>query len=153
MKEHVCSFELAKLLADEKLKQESMFYYIRRKCADTYNLVYGIPHFTYKDHQGLIYDSPIWESSGWEIFSAFTASELGLHISRICNEWAQGYEDCYSQWIFSFGNRGAGSMIEGIGMRAYSNQEFEVNARAELMLHILNNEKYPLSKGHETNDI
>lgn len=130
--EEMCvSLELSKKLKELGVKQDSYFYWtICNDCtkeygSEEYSLQKGKEHGTN--------------------YAALTASELGVLIGETCNEWAQGYNDCYSQWVFRWGNRGSGSMIEGIGKSAFSNQEHEVNARAELLIHILDPENNPLS--------
>lgn len=126
LEDQVCQLILAKKLKALGIKQESLFYYVNDEL-----IKFG------------------QTSERNEQVSAFTSSELGEIIGSKCNEWAQGYHDCYSQWAFHWGNRGAGSMIDGIGKVAYSTQESEVNARAELLIHILDPENYPLTTGLE----
>lgn len=52
------------------------------------------------------------------------------------NEFAVGYNDSGCFWHFSWGNRGAGSMIEGIGYRYDSDAETIEGAFTDWIKHL-----------------
>lgn len=133
LQKHVCSFRLAKILHPLIGFRQSLFYWI---------------HDVESDEQPCVIISPAYVDGIEEQYSAYTSGELGSLIGNLINEWAQGWIDSSSQWIFSWGNRGAGSMIEGIGQHAFSDLWNEANARAELLIHLLAPAEYPLVKAH-----
>lgn len=142
LESQVCSLELAKQLKELGIMQQSLFWYIKRKDypSKSEHLVFGMPNFSYKDDlNGLMYNSPIWENTGWEFYSAFSLAELGKmlpdHIKTdsgfdsdaICyiksqkkdNEY-KIYIDCSPNIIIFF-------------------DEIEVDARAKMLIYLLEN--------------
>jgi hypothetical protein len=80
------------------------------------------------------------------VCAAYTVGELGQLISRLANEWAQGYDDCGSFFKFQIGCRGAGSFIDGCGTQYWSmydeledeNDDLtEANARGLLIIKLI----------------
>lgn len=125
LEDQVCSLELAKRLKELGVKQESLFYWdiVETISGLTANALSFLP----VSHQSTKY------------YSAFTVAELGNTILKNFNEFAQGWQDSESQWLFTYGDRGTGYMIEGCGKFFFSDEPLEVNARAELIIYLLEN--------------
>lgn len=133
---HVTSLELSKRLKELRVSQQSLFYW--RDI--TYNEGVAIP-------AKVLYNPFVFHENAvtiYEYYSAFVASEIGNLIGKYNNEWAQGWHDSYDLWCFHWGNRGSGSMIDGIGQSAFSDKKEEADARAELLIHLIAPQKYPL---------
>jgi hypothetical protein len=133
LESQVVSLELAKKLKELGVEQDSLFYWYLSENAN-----YDITENKYKNDY----------SFTW---SAFTASELGEIIGNSFNEWAQGWNDSYCQYYFQWGPRGAGSMIEGIGKSGFidcddEEELTEVNARAKILIHLIENKLITLDK-------
>ena len=131
LESQVCSLELAKQLKELGVKQESQFYFVNVNPILLERLLHN--KITLIAHK-----SQCNETSP-DSLPAYTVAELGEMLSNKYNEWSQGYHDCYSQWFFQVGHRGAGSMIEGIGLKGFSDQEHEANARAEMIIWLIEN--------------
>lgn len=139
-----CSLDLAKRLKELGVKQESLCSWKPHR--------QQLPTMTEAERLGtywtLFNDPPIQQD-----YSAFTVAELGDLISEYCNEWAQGWNDSGCFWQFQYGERGCGNMLEGFGEKfsaldvddENSNTSSEANARAALLIHILESNLLPAS--------
>ena len=119
LEDQVVSLDLSKKLKELGVKQESHFSWFSVK----------------SDREKDCYVSCDDGGYGYRVCSAFTTSEMGEMIGNSVNEWAQGWDDCGCFWRFSYGNRGAGTFIDGIGKRfSYPDPCSEADARARLLI-------------------
>jgi len=129
IKTGVCSLELSKELKELGVPQKSLWYW----------------EHPYPD-RGDVNNVTILRTDSCGI-SAFTSSELGEMLHKNFNEVAQGYNDSGDFWHFRFGGRGAGNMINGIGIQHSvldlgeidTPDSTEANARAKALIWLIEN--------------
>jgi hypothetical protein len=145
LEDQVTSLELSKRLKELGVKQESLFWWV---VLDVKHPLYEVHRETRRpeDLQKLLSGTIIRGRDAYEKvfgefihYSAFTVAELGEMLHKRFNEWAQGWSDSGCFYHFQFGFRGAGSMIPGIGKTFGADTDKEADARAELLIHLLEN--------------
>lgn len=131
----ITNFEISKKLYELGVRQDGLYYHLQIKHSDG-------------DIENDIATRRILESAKDDkeviliyYYAAYTVAELLYFLSKIQNEFAIGYNDCYGQYYIDVGSRGTGAMIEGCGDFKFSQQEFPVNALAEYLIYRIENGK------------
>ena len=123
---HCVSLELAKELKAQGFPQNTEFYWFHSNIS-TFQL------FSKKEVEAVVTKNKI-DSDDYQAFAAPLCSELGEWIAKSANEWAQGWNSSDCSFFFTFGPKGSGNMLEGVGENFWSFESNEVNARAKMLL-------------------
>jgi hypothetical protein len=128
LKDQVCSFELAKRLKELGVRQESLFYWSIDKESQKEELIVWNLKNKFCANQSNLYDTCIKFPEYYDLFSAFTVSELGAMLPY----WTESVKRLKDDWVCIFRNKHNDT-------NDHSFAETEANARAKMLIYLINN--------------
>jgi hypothetical protein len=129
LEDQVVNLELAKKLKELGVKQDSLFYYQNNPYSDGEECIdLMVNEYSSEAGENVIMNTES-DNDNHPKYSAFTVAELGKITSNSFNEWAEGYNKSDSEWYFKY----------RIDKSYLSCQKNEANARAEFIIHLIEN--------------